>query len=184
MRRIAVSLALLAFFLNPGFACSPSDEPEFKYGEAEMKGAVEGTWLLTVRAPDGTLSETTLKIAESSKAQAMLSPTTPSGSYRTGVIRSAAACGTRTFVKSAGACVDMSEMPLDVVAAGGDPRFQAVSSSGDLSISSLIFSQGTLDLKLGDFSAWFTVAPDGTTSSPSGGSIDGTTVVSMVRTAK
>ena len=183
MRRFALSLALLAFFLNPGFACSPS-EPEFTYGEAEMKGAVDGTWLLTLRATDGTLSEATLQIAESSKPQAMLSPAAPSGSYRTGVIRSAAACGTRTFVKSAGACIDMSEMPLDVVVAGGDPRFQAVSSSGALRITSLIFSQGTLDLKLGDFSAWFTVAPDGTTSSPSGGSIDGSTVVSMVRTAK
>jgi hypothetical protein len=114
----------------------------------------------------------------------MLSPAAPSGSYRTGVIRSAAACGTRTFVKSAGACVDMSEMPLDVVVTGGDPRFQTVASSGNLQIASLIFSQGTLDLKLGDFSAWFTVAPDGTTSSPSGGSADGSTVVSLVRTAK
>ena len=184
MRRFSLSLALLAFFLNPGFACSPSNEPEFKYGEAEMKGAVEGTWMLTLRATDGTLSETTLQIAESGKAQALLSPTAPGGSYRTGLIRSAAACGTRTFVKSAGACIDMSEMPLDVVVAGGDPRFQAVSSSGNLRIASLIFSLGMLELKLGELSVWSTVAPDGTTSSPGGGSADVGTVVSMVRTAK
>jgi hypothetical protein len=183
MRRLALSLALLAFFLNPGFACSPSDEPEFKYGEAEMKAAVEGTWLLTLRATDGTLSETTLQIAESSKAQAFLSPTAPGGSHGTGLIRSAAACGTRTIVKSAGACIDMSQMPLDVAFVSGSPRFQGVPITGTLRVDSLIFTQGTLNLGLGDVSVWATIAPDGTTSVPSGGTIDAT-VVSLVRTAK
>ena len=183
MRRLALFLAVLGFFLNPGFACSPSDEPEFKYGEVEMKAAVEGTWVLTLRATDGTVSETTLQIAEASKAQAMLSPTVPGGSYRGGMIRSAAACGTRTFVKSAGACMDMSEMPLDVAFVSGNPRFQGTALSGSLQISSLVFTQGTLNIGLGDVSVWATVAPDGNTSLASGGTIDAT-VVSLVRTAK
>ena len=182
MRRLTLSLALLAFFLNPGFACSPSDEPDFKYGEAEMKAAVEGTWLLTLRASDGTVSETTLQIAQSGTAQAMLSPR-GSGSSRTGLIRSAAACGTRTFVKSAGACIDMSELPLDIAFVSGDPRFQGTALTGSLRIMSLIFTEGTLDLGLGGMSVWASVAPDGTTRSPGGGAGD-TTVVSLVRTAK
>jgi hypothetical protein len=182
MRRLALFLAVLGFFLNPGIACVSSDEPDFKYGEAEMKAAVEGTWLLTLRATDGALSETTLQIAESSKAQAMMSPTVPGRSYRTGVIRSAAACGTRTIVKSAGACIDASEMPLDIVVTGGDPRFQGVSSSGGLTIPSTYFTQGMLYLKLGDFSVMFNVAPSGATSLPSGGTLD-TAVVSLVRTS-
>jgi hypothetical protein len=182
MRRLALVLAVLGFFLNPGFACSPSDEPQFHYGEPEMKAAVEGTWLLTLRASDGTLSETTLQIAESSKAQAWLSPTAPGGSYGTGVIRAAAACGSRTFVKAAGACTDGSEMPLDIVVTGGDPRFQGVSSSGGLSVPSTYFTQGMLSLKLGDFSVMFNIAPSGATSLPSGGTMD-TAVVSLVRTS-
>jgi hypothetical protein len=182
MRRLALSLALLAFFLNPGIACVSSDDPDFKYGEAEMKAAVEGTWVLTLRSTDGTLSETTLQIAETSKAQAMMSPPGP-GSHRTGVIRSAAACGTRTFVKSAGACIDMSEMPLDVTFVSGDPRFQGTALSGNLRITSLVFSQGTLNLGLGGVSVWASVAPDGTTSLPGGGTMDAT-VVSLDRTPR
>lgn len=183
MHRLALSLALLTFFLNPGFACTSSEDPEFKYGEAEMRAAVEGTWLLTLRASDGTLSETTLQIAESSKAQAFRT-TTPGGRYRTGVIRSAAACGSRTFVKSAGACTDLSEMPLEVAFVSGNPRFQNASLSGMLLIGSLTFVQGMINLGLGDVSVGATVAPDGTASPLGGTSSDGSTVVSLIRTAR
>jgi len=189
MQRLALSLALLAFFLNPGIACVSSDDPDFKYGEAEMKAAVEGTWLLTLRASDGTVSETTLQIAQSGTAQAMMSPS-GSGNHRTGVIRAAAACGSRTFVKSAGACMDDSMMPLDIAYVSGSPRFQTASLSGSLRVGGLIFTQGYLNLGLGDVTVGALVAPDGTTSSypattsPLGTGPDGSTVVSLVRTAK
>jgi hypothetical protein len=183
MRRFALALALLTFFLNPGIACVSSDEPDFKYGEAEMKAAVEGTWLLTLRGTDGTVSETTLQIVQSGTAQAMMSPS-GSGSHRTGVIRAAAACGSRTFVKSAGACMDMSDMPLDVAFVSGDPRFQGAALSGSLRISSLIFTRGQLSLELADERLGATIAPDGVISSPYSTGPDRSTVESLVRTAK
>lgn len=183
MQRLALSLALLAFFLNPGIACVSSEEPDFKYGEAEMKAAVEGTWVLTLRASDGTLSETTLQIAQSGAAQAMMSPS-GSGSQRTGVIRSAAACGSRTFVKSAGACMDTSVMPLEVALVGSSPGFENALLTGKLYVDGLTFTHGRLSLELADALVGLTIAPDGTTSAPYGTGPDGSTVVSLVRTAK
>jgi hypothetical protein len=183
MHRLALSLALLTFFLNPGVACTSSEEPTFTFGEAEMRAAVEGTWLLTLRSSDGSFSDTTLQIAESSKAQAFRT-TTPSGHYRTGVIRSASACGSRTFVKSAGACTDLSDMPLDVTFVSGNPRFQNALLSGRFLVGDLTFVRGMMNLGLGDVSLGATVAPDGTASPLGGASSDGSTVVSLMRTAR
>jgi hypothetical protein len=160
-----------------------SDDPDFKYGEAEMKAAVEGTWVLTLRSTDGTLSETTLQIAEGSEAQAMMSPPGP-GSHRTGVIRSAAACGSQTFVKSAGACMDTSVMPLEVALVGSSPRFENASLTGRLYVDGLTFTHGELNLELAGARLGVTIAPDGSASSPSGIGPDGSTVESLVRTAK
>jgi hypothetical protein len=120
----------------------------------------------------------------------LLSPAAPAGSYRTGVIRAAAACGTRTFVKSAAACIDTSEMPLDIAFVSGDPRFQGAAMTGALRIGGLTFGEGMLSLGLGDVTVSVLVTPEGTTgpypaaSSPLGTGADGSTVVSLVRTSK
>jgi len=68
MRRLALPLALLAFLLNPGIACGPSEsEPGWTYGEVEMRAAVEGQWQLGLRASDGTPSDLTVQVSESTQ---------------------------------------------------------------------------------------------------------------------
>jgi hypothetical protein len=66
MRKLLWAVPIAAFFLNPGLACT--DEPEFQYGAAEMRAAVEGDWSFTIGpyqilsrvSADGTLADTRL----------------------------------------------------------------------------------------------------------------------------
>jgi hypothetical protein len=183
MRRLAMSLALVAFLVNPWFACTGQDEPEFTYGEAEMKAAVEGTWVLTL-ASGGANQEITLQVSESNKAlpdqmQAMQK------SQRS-FVRSAAACGNRTFVSSAHACADSSSMPLAVSMVSGPDTYKDAEMSGSLMVGSLNFTRGELGLTLGSLRVFASISPDSTVvGTPSAG--DGATsmtVVSLVRTTK
>src|SRR4051795_12742072 len=86
------------FFLTPTLACS--DEPQFQYGAAEMRAAVEGDWSLTITPDGGTAMQVTVHVEEAPTA---LGPTAARWPSR-GFVRAAHACGTRTLVKSAGAC--------------------------------------------------------------------------------
>lgn len=185
MNRLAMSLAVLAFVFNPGFACTGEDEPAYQYGESEMKSAVEGTWVLSVRQPDGiAVEEITVAVVESSKAQPSQSQS--SARLHSGLIRSAAACGTRTFVASAQACIDSSEMPLDVTFVAGPDNYENAPMSGQLAVHSLIFSLGHLQLTLGGLSVNAEIGPDGSVLSANGRQGDGTvvTVVSLARSPK
>jgi hypothetical protein len=182
MHRIAFSLAVLAFLLNPGIACSPSDEDaQFEYGEAEMRAAVEGTWELGLLAGDGTRSTLSLRIVEATEKKdgsALLRP-----DKLRGLIRSAAACGSQSFVKPAGACISESTMPIEVAYLSGDQRFQNVAMSGLFIIPSEKLIPGRLELQLGDMRANATVTPQGIASDPFTSAPDGTTLVSLTRTS-
>ncbi len=71
----------------------------FQFGEPEMRAAVEGTWTLEVPQTGATPRALTFAIQRAgAPARASLDP---------GWIRSAAACGNRTFIKSAEACLDV-----------------------------------------------------------------------------
>jgi hypothetical protein len=146
-------VALAAFFVNPFFACVAEDE--FQYGAPEMRAAVEGTWDLTLSFSDGETQTVTLAIAQGSSAPGAQSSR---GSGR-GLVREAAACGTRTLVKSAGACSSSSEMPLAVSFLSGEDALRTATMSGNLVVHSLIFTQGNLLLRVGD------IGIDGTLSS-------------------
>jgi hypothetical protein len=181
MRRLALSLAALAFFLNPGFACTGQDEPEFNYGEAEMKAAVEGTWVVTVGA-----DQITVQVAEGHEAQPnQIQAARPGGHF----IRSAHACGNRTFVASANACIDSTSMPLDVTFLSGPDSYRNAVLSGGLTVASTSFSFGYFGLRLGSLSIEAGILPDGTVAlAPSPSARDGgnpvTAGVSLVRTSK
>jgi hypothetical protein len=177
VRSLAIPLALLAFFLNPGLACT--DEPQFQYGEAEMKAAAEGTWVITLGNPSN--DQITVQVVESSKAQA--DQIRAARGSREGFISSAFACGNRTFVASAHACIDESTMPLDVVFVSGPDTFKDASMSGGLAVHSLVFSQGDFYLYLGSLSVFASIAPDGTVNTLSGGS-NAASLVSLNRTAR
>jgi hypothetical protein len=142
---IGVAVLVLDPFL-PGWA--------FQFGEPEMRAAVEGTWKLTL--DHGRAATFTLREASAPTQHAARS-----------LVRPAAACGHRTLVRSAEACMDLSEMTLEVKMIAStlpdeEPR-------GRLLVAGLSFNGGELDLSLGGESIHARLAPDGTIRS-----IDGT----------
>ncbi len=100
MRRLVLSISLLAFFINPGFACSPGQD-NFNFSEADMRSAVEGTWQITSTGDGGATWNLAIQIGESvDKLDG--GTALRSGTKTRGFIRAAAACDSRTFVRSAG----------------------------------------------------------------------------------
>lgn len=147
-----------------------------------MKAAVEGTWVLTLGTEES--APLTLQVVESSKAQP--DQLHASQGRRSGLVRPAAACGTRTFVASAGACIDSSEMALDVLFVGGPDAYRGVEMSGRLVVRSLTFSRGEYGLTIGNLLVTAQVAPDGTVSAATARQADGSAipVASLVRTTR
>src|SRR5690242_6504450 len=91
---------LTALIVNPFFGCEDDHVPFYSYDAADMRIAIEGRWKLHIAGkPDVTLT-----IKQSAKLEQQ-------HAQRATLVRSAAACGTRSLVRSAGACLDTSEMP-------------------------------------------------------------------------
>ena len=142
-RAVLWLVALAAFFVNPFFACVAEDH--FEYGASEMRGAVEGTWDLTLSYADGQQQVVTIAVVQGTSA---------SGSHAAadrgrGLVRVAAACGTRTLVASVGACESSTEMPLAVSFVSGEESLRTAAMSGNLAVHSLLFDQGELSLRIG-----------------------------------
>ena len=172
MRKFALTLGLLGFLLNPGFACSPADDQGFTYGEEDMLATVQGAWRVTIDKGQGPRSFT-LQIDQSETALARLETTGGS------LIRSAHACGSRTFVKGAAACLDISTMPLSIAFTEGDDAYKDFAYSGIFSVASLHFTQGQLSLNFGEDWIYATLPPGGTSATISSSSISG--VITMER---
>ena len=167
MRRLLLVIPIAMFFLNPNVACV--DEPEFQYGAAEMRAAVEGDWSITISPDGGTATEVTVHIEQGTAASAA----TAQAPGRA-LVRAAHACGNRTLVKSAGACVDVSEMPLAVTYVSGDAAFSSATLRGNFAVHSLVFAIGELYLTLGSTQIHARVNADGTVASAelySGGTV-------------
>jgi len=136
MRLLLLSvLAVGAFLVNPFVACG---DVAFQYGEAEMRAAVVGTWRLTL--PGGQPQVITFTIEQATSA------TQTHSTNERGLISSAAACGHRTFVKSAEACLDTSDMPLTMIAIG-DSR---PTLRGRFVVTGTTFKNGLLEIQIGD----------------------------------
>jgi len=144
MRRLLWVLPLAAFLLNPNLACGVG-EPEFHFGATEMRAAFEGDWTFTFTPADGASTQVTLHLAQAAMPIASRVPGDGGG-----LIRSAQACGTRTLIKGAGACIDSTQMPLTVTYVAGDPSFAAPGTrlSGNFTVYGLEFTGGTLRLGL------------------------------------
>ena len=65
MRNLLWLVPVAVFFLNPNLACS--DEPQFRYGAAEMRAAVEGDWTLALTLESGEVP-VTVHIEQSASA--------------------------------------------------------------------------------------------------------------------
>ena len=152
MRKLLWVVPVAAFFLNPGLACT--DEPEFQYGAAEMRAAVEGDWSFTITPDGGDATQVTVHVDQAATAPAMAA--------RAALVRAAQACGTRTLVKGAGACSDQSAMPLAVSYLSGDTAFSSATLSGMFTVWGLAFGSGDLDLRIGPYQILSRVSRDGT----------------------
>ncbi len=159
MRRFLWAVPLAIFFLNPGFACGPA-EPQYQYGAEEMRAAVEGNWSFTIM-PDGASSpiQVTVKVEQAATAPGQQA-SAPGRSF----VRAVYACGSRTLVRSAAACIDLSVMPLAVTFVSGDASFTNVALSGSFIIYGTQFvtaNSSDLELVLGGYHISSQMSPEG-----------------------
>jgi hypothetical protein len=157
MRNLLWLVPVAVFFLNPNLACS--DEPQYQYGAAEMRAAVEGDWTLTLALESGEVPVTV------HVEQALTAPTA-SARPAPGLLRAAHACGTRTLIKGAGACTDQTEMPLTVTYLSGNAAFTGVPMSGTFRVGGLVFARGDLSLTIGAYQLQMGVNADGSLIDP------------------
>lgn len=154
-------VGLVAFFLNPAFACIA--EQEFQYGEKEMRAAVEGTWQANLTFSDGRQSTVTFALKQGA-GTAMSGVRQEPEPGRGRLVRPANACDDRTFVKSAGACISQSRMPVEGTFVAGDDAYRAVAITGELVVRSLSFfgGAGQLTIRFGqDILTVQNLSPDG-----------------------
>jgi hypothetical protein len=140
---VAVVIGLAVLVITPYYLFFAD---RFDYGEPELRAAIEGTWRLTLPGHEPivmTIAEAKTPIQHSSR----------------GVVRSAAACGHRTLVRSAEACIDDTEMELAVTSEPASaPRW------GRLTVAGTTFHAAGLELDLAEFDVYGEVAPDGSVS--------------------
>ena len=134
----------LVLVANPAYvtACSADDDDPFTYGEAEMLGLLDQV--------NATESWTFEGYALSLDLEQRAGEATARSE---GFVRSAYACSSRTFVKSAAACIDSSSMPVEgtaiVVALLDDGAAEPVATlpvSGSLDVMSLNLDSALLFL--------------------------------------
>jgi len=135
---IGVAIVVVIVAINPLFRMVLHDD--YRYSEADMRRAVEGAWTLTPEhgAPiHFTATERSMHAA------------------REGLIRSAGACGERSFVHTAGACMDFST--LDLAIASTDVSVEQAT----FRVFGLEFTDG--ELRLGGNKLWILakLTPDG-----------------------
>lgn len=143
----AVAVAVLV--LNPvsGVLSGP------RFGAAELRAAVEGTWRLTVEGQGGENQTVTFRLAQGTAAD-LRQARAP------GLVREAAACGGRSLVRSAGACMDETRMPLEVtlIAEGGEQRR---TKPGEFRAAGDEFRGGELEVAVAEVQLRARVAPGG-----------------------
>ncbi len=162
MRNLLWLVPIAFFFLNPNVGCASPDEPQFRYGAAEMVAAIAGTWTFTITPNGGTATAVTVQLDEADNVPGA----TAQASGRS-LIRAAQACGSRTLVKSAGACSDFTSMPLAITFVSGDPSLMSAPLSGGFIVDGTTFQAGNLEVIIGSYQISAVVLPDGTVTNTS-----------------
>ena len=106
----------VALVINPYLACSSEDENDFTYSEADMKEALLGTWQGTAEL-DGETVPFSLVLEQASAKSSTQSIAAPKVQPQ---------CGSRSFVKPAGACVSLSTMPVVGALTSENPTLNGV----------------------------------------------------------
>jgi len=99
---VALGVWGAALVVNPYLACSESRESDFTYSEADMKRAALGSWQGSAEI-DGVTTPFSLSLEQASSTSKTQSAAAPGLRPQ---------CGSRSFVKPAGACVSESTMPV------------------------------------------------------------------------
>jgi hypothetical protein len=158
MRRVLWILPLAAVFLNPALACGPA-EPAYEYGAPEMRAAVAGTWSLSFTPDGGQPTNVTITVEQAASAPG---GATTAAAPRAGLVRAAHACGARTLVRGAAACIDLTVMPLEVKFVSGDASLATAALSGTFTVYGMQFASGNLELVLGPYHVAAVLSPFGT----------------------
>ena len=169
-RTALLLLGTAAFLLNPAACASDAEQADYQYGDAEMRMAVEGIWKLTVGHPTGGANVFTFRLAQAYG--------TPSAS-RGGLVRQAMACGSRTLVRTASACVDVTTMPLTGQVIEGDEQAKTSIVKGELMVAGLTFTQAQLTVEIGSRKLFGQLSSDGKVTSLGGDLLDGGTATLM-----
>jgi len=159
IRRLLWLLPIGFFFLNPSFACT--SDPDYQFGAAEMRAAVEGDWGFTITPAGGSPAQVRVRIAQSTQAPGASASTHPSGP-----VRAAFACGSRTLIAGAGACTEVTDMPLALSFVDGDATLAGAPLSGMFMAYGLVFSRGSLQLTIGPYQILADVLSDGSLIDP------------------
>jgi hypothetical protein len=157
MRNLLWLVPITFFFLNPTLGCVGPDEPQYQYGAAEMRAAIAGTWTFTITPSGGTAIAMSVQLDEADNAPGATAQATGRS-----LIRAAHACGSRTLVKSAGACDDVSNMPLAITFVSGEPSLMSAPLSGNFMVFGTTFKGGSLQVTAGSYQIQAGLLPDGT----------------------
>ncbi|HEY0252060.1 MAG TPA: hypothetical protein VGC41_11065 [Kofleriaceae bacterium] len=125
MKTIVLALVLLAILaFNPMFGFL---RDTFDYDEADMKHAIEGRWKLAYGGHTVELAITEGRDPERHSSR--------------GWLNAAEACGTRSFVNTADACVDLSRMSVSVATG-------AARTHGTFTVMGESFRAGNFEVEL------------------------------------
>jgi hypothetical protein len=133
-RAISAVFALAALILNPMVACQDggSSEEEYNFGESEMREAVAGTYTGTIQSTGETVVVTV--------TQASTTGTTTPQSVRS------LQCGTRSFVKTASACITSTTMPLAAHLSSPNASLGEIDLAGNFDVYGADLTNGSLAL--------------------------------------
>ena len=163
-------LMLATVVTSPLSACRGGQPASFTFGTDEVRAAIEGTWILSLPATSSTPTRTLavrIEIAQAPQHSAA----------RPGLIASAYACSTRTLIKSAAACIDVTKVALVVTALDGD----IATAQGALDVYGLSFHNSRLELLLDDVPVSAMVSPAGEATDVRVATLEGGT---LTRTAR
>jgi hypothetical protein len=136
---LSVALSLAALILNPMVACqdtSNGSDEQYNFGESEMRQTVVGTYTGTVQSTGETVIVTVTQASNTgnSTPQSVRSPQ----------------CGTRSFVKTASACMSSTTMTLTAHLSSTNPSLGELDLTGKFDVYGSELSNGTLMLSEAD----------------------------------
>lgn len=177
--------AAVAATVNPGFACSSAEEaegPDWQYTEADMRNAVAGTYVGHVV---GTEEPVTLILDEAVEAP---QPDVPNGgeTLSSGSLpRPSLLCGSRSFIRPAGACLTGTTMALQATLQTESPLLAGELTEGSFTVWSTVLASGHVSLSSSSYALTATYSDGALTDwtvSSVGGSSAGVVLGELVLT--